>query len=326
MIEAACSCVGRFARVVVAVALLGSACTPPPDYPLVIGSLDWIGYRPLFLAQEVGLLPADQVHLVELSSETEEIRAFENGQIDVVCVTLEGALQLADAGVDIRIVLVMDVSHGADVVIGGPGIEDISGLVGARVGVETTALGAYVITRALEFAHLTLDGVEIVPLELHEHEQAFLNGSVDAVTTFEPVASRLREEGGRTLFSSRDIPGEIVDVLVVRASALEGRRQAVVSLIRAWVAALEYMESRPDEATAALARMSALSVEDYVRAQRGLRFAGRAENEAFLVGPNGLTSTVERVGAVMVEWGLLREAPSPETLLDGSIIGELGHP
>jgi len=45
---------------------------------------------------------------------------------------------------------------------------------------------------------------------------AFKKRQVDAIVTFEPVKSELLSSGANILFDSHQIPGRIVDVLVVR--------------------------------------------------------------------------------------------------------------
>lgn len=46
---------------------------------------------------------------------------------------------------------------------------------------ETTALGAYVLTRVLQSSGMTISDINIVSLEAGEHQNAYENGVVDAV-------------------------------------------------------------------------------------------------------------------------------------------------
>jgi len=50
---------------------------------------------------------------------------------------------------------------------------------------------------------------------VHEQAAAFAAGEVDAVITFASEGPALESEGARRIFDSRQLPGEIVDVLVV---------------------------------------------------------------------------------------------------------------
>ena len=57
--------------------------------------------------------------------------------------------------------------------------------------------------------------IKIVFLGVSEHERAFKNGKVDAVVTFGSARTKLLAAGAKQLFDSSQIPGEIVDVLIV---------------------------------------------------------------------------------------------------------------
>jgi len=79
-------------------------------------------------------------------------------------------------------------------------------------------------------------------------------GRVDAVVTFEPARTMLVKKGAAVLFDSSSMPGEVVDVLIVRKGYLSGSREKVRGLLRGWFKALEHMEKEPVDA---YARMNA---------------------------------------------------------------------
>jgi hypothetical protein len=61
--------------------------------------------------------------------------------------TLDEVLLLAEDVPDVRVVLVLDVSQGADVILGRPEIARFDELRGRRVGYEATALDAFMLAR-----------------------------------------------------------------------------------------------------------------------------------------------------------------------------------
>ena len=163
------------------------------------------------------------MRLVEYPSATGVLRAFRNKALEAAALTLDEALMLLEASLPVRVVTVLDISHGGDVILAHPEIETFGDLRGRRVGVEGGALGAYVLSRALQVHALTPADITIVQMDASEHEHGFADGAVDAVVTFEPMRTRLRAQGARQIFSSVEIPGEIVDVLVVHESVLKER-------------------------------------------------------------------------------------------------------
>ena len=93
-------------------------CVRDPEPPLRIGTNVWIGSEPLYLARELGYLDATAVRLVEYPSASEVLRAYRNQAIDGMSITLDELFVLAADGLQPKVILVQDVSHGADGVVG----------------------------------------------------------------------------------------------------------------------------------------------------------------------------------------------------------------
>ncbi len=170
------------ARLVLITVLAG--CQPPSE-PVRLGFFTWPGYEPLALAADLGFYERP-VRIVDYSSATQVLRAFRNTDIELGALTLDEVLLLAEDVPEVRIVLVLDVSHGADVILGRPGFARFEDLRGRRVGYEATALGAYMLARALEMHGMAAADVIPVAVQADEHERAFREDRVDAIVTFEP--------------------------------------------------------------------------------------------------------------------------------------------
>ena len=196
------------------VALLG--CQPESD-SIRIGSNRWLGYAPIYLADDLGWTAPSGIRLVEYPNTTGVLRGFRNGMLDAAMLTLDETLLLQDsaAELDLEIILVTNVSAGADALFARAPLTNLKDLAGQRIGVENTALGAYFLSRVLDQAGLRIDDLQVVSLPVHEQTAAFAAGDVDAVITFASEGPALESKGARRIFDSRQLPGEIVDVLVV---------------------------------------------------------------------------------------------------------------
>ena len=211
--------------------LLITGCEPAGDPPLSVGSNVWAGYEALYLARELDFFPDNSVALKELSSNTETLRAFRQGQLDIAALTLDEALRLSEQITDLQILLVTNISAGADKIISHPEINSVAQLKGKRIAVEEDSVGLYLLYQALQKADLGLDEVVVVPSTVNQHLQLMQNNRADAVVTFDPTAYKLNQLGFTTLFDSTQVDGKIVDVLVSRKSLLENRPQAVEQLL-----------------------------------------------------------------------------------------------
>lgn len=247
-----------------------------------VGTNLWPGYEPLYLAQHLQYFDEQDIRLVEHSSASQVIRGFRNGLLDAAALTLDEVLLLKHRGFDVDVVLVMDISLGGDVIIATPDIQNMASLKARKVGVENSALGAYMLGRALEMAGLMASDVRMVPLEVAEHEQAFVGKQVDAVVTFEPVRTRLLSQGGKIIFDSSKIPGEIVDVLIIQHDYLEQNPQRVKQLLDDWFLALAYLNQQPIKASRMIAERMQLTDDEVLASYDGLKLPSREENRQLL--------------------------------------------
>ncbi len=301
-----------FQRTLIILFLTLAGCGDEATTPLMVGTNIWPGYEPFYLAQARGLYSDREIRLIQHPSTSEVIRAFRNGAIPAAAVTLDEALLMLADGMEIKVVLVIDASAGGDVILGHPAIARMEDLRGKRVGCETTALGAFFLCRAAELHGLDCrKDISVVNLEVDEHETAFKAGSVDAVVTFEPVRTRLLEGGAKLLFDSREIPDEIVDVLVVRPEVLRDRRPQLEQLLNGWFGALAYMDAHPAEAAALMGRREQLSGDQFAAALSGLKIPGKTLNIEMLSGSKPrLMSSAGTLAAFMERHGLLHTAVS----------------
>lgn len=292
-----------------------AGCEVEPEPVLRLGTNVRPGYAPLYLVEALHPAHAQSLHLVEYQSSTEVLRAFRNNAVDAAALTLDEAMLLAESEEDPRILLVLDVSMGADALIARGAVKNLRDIKGRRVGVENGALGAYMLSRALQVAGLGLQDVRIVPLTVAEHEDAFVRGTVDAVITFEPVRTRLLARGGRCLFDSEQIPGEIVDVLVVRKSFLDRHPAVVRSVLCAWFHALDHYRTQPAVALPYMAAFLGLTERETQRALAGMHLPDFKENLAMLAGTSPtLGAPAARLSALMLQQQLLHRPTPPAGL------------
>ncbi|MEJ8821217.1 ABC transporter substrate-binding protein [Variovorax humicola] len=293
-----------------------TGCNRASEPTLRIGTNVWVGSEPLYLARELGYLEPKAVQLVEYPSASEVLRAFRNEAIDGMVISLDELFGLAVDGMQPRVVLVVDVSNGADVVVGSANMKTMKDLEGKRVAVESGALGAFVLSRALALNGMAANDVKVVHMESNEQPGAFEKGQVDGAVTFDPYRLQFLQAGARTLFDSTLIPGEIVDLMAVRASVLQKQPAAVQSVLAGWFKSIDYLEREPADAARRMGIRQQTSGEQYLAALKGLHIPSRAENLRMLGGDNPeLVSTGRRLMNLMLEAKLLPAALKIEEVL-----------
>jgi NitT/TauT family transport system substrate-binding protein len=208
--------------------------------------------------------------------------------------------------------------------MGRSGMRTMRDLKGKSVAVESSALGAFVLSRALAVSGMQAADVDVVHLESNEQPSAFEKGQVDGAVTFDPYRAQFLHAGATTLFDSTRIPGEIVDLLAVRATVVEQRPKAIQSLLAGWFAAIDYMAVEPKDAARRMGIRQQISGEQFLEAEKGLRIPSREENLRMLGTQSPqLVVTGRRLMALMVDAKLLRSELQIEGLLAPAPLAEL---
>ena len=297
-----------------------SSCLQP-KIPLRLGTNVWPGYENFYLARDLGYYDDTSIKLVEYSSASEVLRAYRNGDLEAAALTMDEVLLLATTEANLKVILVTDISNGGDVIIATSDIKTLEDIKGKKVGVESNALGAYVITRALQTVNLSVNDIEIVSLSVSEHEKAFDDGIVDAVVTFEPVRSNLLQKGAKQIFDSTQIPGEIVDVVVIREDILKNQFSSLNDLITGWFKAFDYLKENPEDAAKRIAPREQVTPEQFLESLKGLHLPNLEENKAMLSKKDtSLLNAMNKLSQVMIDNKLLSKSVDGNSLLDAQIV------
>jgi NitT/TauT family transport system substrate-binding protein len=300
---------------------IGSGCHYNLERPLRVAVNQWPGYETLYLARSLGYYEKTSIQLIDLPSGTEQVRAFRNGNVEAAAISLDQALALVDTNADVQVITVMDFSEGGDVILAKPEIANLKALRGKRVGVEANALGAYILTRALEQASLSTQDIQIISLGLSEHERAFKAGAIDAVVTFGPARINLLAANARQIFDSSQIPGEIVDALIVRQDVIERQPKAVQALVKGRFQALDYLAEHPQDSARRIAPRTGVTSDQFLQSLVGLRSPNLEENQKLLGKTDrSLLDAAQRLAVVMQRHRLLNQSIDIAPLLNDQFV------
>jgi len=265
------------------------------------------------------------LRLIEFPSNTASMTALFNGDVGIAALTLDEVLRAKEGGLDAQVILVIDESHGADVIMARPDVGGLAQLKGLRVGVEASAVGALMLSKLLAAAGLSASDVVKVDATVDRHVQAYRAGEVDVVVTFEPFASALRQEGAVTWMDSRQFPGLIVDVLAVRRDRLREDPVGHGLLLQSYFQATSDWRRAPAQVELEIAKHMQMDVKDVSSALKGLKVPELEANRAWLSGGEPrLVRSARELGALMAAEGLLRRAPDLDGLCDPAFLPQGG--
>lgn len=189
------------------------------------------------------------------------------GNLDGICMTNGDALVTGATGKPSVAIIINDYSNGNDMLIARPGIASVKDLKGKKIGLEEGFVSHLFAIKALEMNGLSADDVEIVNTPTNETPQVLASGAVDAISAWQPSSGQALKtvSGATALFTSKDVPGIIYDLLYVSAESLEKNRDEWAKVVEVWYRVVEFIndEAHFDEALQILAKRVSLKPEEY---------------------------------------------------------------
>ncbi|WP_431144687.1 putative urea ABC transporter substrate-binding protein [Pseudomonas alvandae] len=252
------------------------------------------------------------IDVVQLNDYVESINQYTAGQFDGCTMTNMDALTIpAAGGVDSTALIVSDFSNGNDgIVLKGDG-KKVADLKGMDVNLVELSVSHYLLARALDSVGLAEKDLKVVNTSDADISAAFNTDQVKAVTTWNPMLSDIKAQPGVSeVFNSSQVPGEIMDMMVVNTQTLQDNPALGKALTGAWFEVVALMNARNAAANAALEHMAKASGADLKGFQAQLDttklFATPQEALGFATSDQ-LPATMGKVADFSFKHGLLGE-------------------
>jgi NitT/TauT family transport system substrate-binding protein len=288
--------------------------------PLRLGLSLWVGLMPWQVAQEKGFFRSNNlnVEITWFPILSDQISAFNAGKIDVA-----GGLVINDLligitkGLKTKIILVTDFSSGADAIVVAPSINSIKEISGKSASVEIGTVAHLLFLQALKYAGINEELVPIINQSSDAAITALIAGKTQIAAAYEPFVSQAIKRGkGKVIFSSKDVPGLISDLLVARQEAVEQQPEAIQKLVNVWYQTLNYRNTHLQEVLPIEAKQAGTSVEEYQNLLQGFKWLTPQESLQTLQ-PGKTTQSLiysaEEVSNFMVKHKLINQKPSSIT-------------
>ncbi|MCQ2998679.1 putative urea ABC transporter substrate-binding protein [Pseudomonas syringae] len=262
-----------------------------------------------------------KIDVTQLNDYVESINQYTAGQFDGCTMTNMDALTISAAGgVESTALVVSDFSNGNDgIVIKGAG-KKVADLKGMDVSLVELSVSHYLLARALDSVDLAEKDLKVVNTSDADISAAFNTDDVQAVTTWNPMLADIKAKPGVTeVFNSSQIPGEIMDMMVVNTQTLKDNPALGKALTGAWFEVVALMNAKNAQSKAALEHMAKASGTDLAGFQAQLDttklFATPKEALEFATSKQ-LPDTMRKVANFSFEHGLLGEGAK-----DSSAVG-----
>ena len=234
--------------ILILVLLMQSSCTSASREPLRIGTNLWIGYTPLFYANERGWLAEGNIRLINAVSLYESMQMFAVGNTDAFTGTQYEYHVQRRTHPSLLPVILLDRSRGGDIIMSNRDLDTLRKSdrpVDVWLEVDSVSqelFKAFVRAKDLEgkkyrFHNLDPESISELPLQK----------TPAMLVTYEPYDDPLRSRGYRELCNSADptLHFQIIDALYVPKEVLENRHKELAALNRAIARALRDLHKDP---------------------------------------------------------------------------------
>jgi NitT/TauT family transport system substrate-binding protein len=225
---------------------------PGSAAPLTIGYSDWPGWVAWQVAIDKGWFKEAGLDIkFQWFDYSASMDAFAAGKLDANLMTNGDTLVTGSGGGKGIIIMATDYSNGNDMVVAKPGIKDITALKGKKVGVEVGLVDHLLLLDAFKKKGMNPNDVTLVNSKTNELPQVLASGQVDAVACWEPISGQAMKglPGSRPVWTSKQSPGLIYDVLAVKPTMLASHKDEWIKLIKVWGRIVKYVtdpKTQPD--------------------------------------------------------------------------------
>ena len=295
----------------------------------------YVGWMPWGYLEDSGIMDkwADKygidVEIVQFNDYVESINQYTAGAFDGVSATNMDTLSIpSGGGVDTTALIVGDYSNGNDAVI-AKGFSSLEDLKGKPVNLVELSVSHYLLARGLDTVGLEEADLDaVINTSDADMIAAYATSDVEAVVTWNPLVSEIMGSNpdAVNLFDSSQIPGEILDLMVVNTETLEANPDFGKAVAGAWYEVMGLMAAGDEEALTAMAEASGTDLEGYKAQMAATEMFFDPAAAVAQASSDSLPTTMTNVAEFLFDKGILGEgAPSADFVgveyPDGSITG-----
>jgi len=292
-------------------ALVVNACVAGQNQglnTLRVGITTWPGFDIFLYANEAGSFKERglDVEFVRFENQQDSTRAVLRGSLDAAFTSLWDVMQ-SDPGNDKPVVLmVTNVSHGADGIITQPAIKSIEDLRGKRVGAKLGTVNHLILLEALRLHKIKPEQVQIEDVSNETSIQMMQAGRLDGAVLWEPLLSDTAQKlKGNIPFTTKEVDSLVIDILVSRSKVVSDKKAALTHFISAWFDVMHAVGTKPSEVFEQVGKQLGQNGASFAKDYAGLTKGDIAMNQRMFQSQGRLKEAAKLLPQ------LLREDPRP---------------
>ncbi len=296
--------------------------------PMKIGTCVWIGYGPFYVADAMGMFKKHglDVQLQMFNDPALIPPAIAGGAVAGGMLTYDQVIGAVAQGDAQQVVMPIDYSAGGDAIVATSDIKDVKEFAGKKIAFNQLSPSDFLLSYALKSHGLTDKAIQPVNMTPEAIPAAMVSGSVKIGVTYEPNVSQILAQGKgkyHVVYSSKQAPGLITDVLVFPPKYIKAHPDAVKAAMESYLDGLEYMKKNPDAANKIIGKVLGVSADEVKAQMSGVHnltlqempnvFAKGKDTTSFYVS-GGL------IGEILKAKGQIKRVPATEETFDAQFV------
>jgi NitT/TauT family transport system substrate-binding protein len=232
-----------------------------------------IAWMPWYLANQENIFEEHstkhgiQVQFIPDNNYQDTIDKFITQEVQAIAISnIDAIAQLVRRDIEADVILITNTSNGNEAILLSPNADtSLHSLRGKTFALVKNSSRHYLFDRYLIRNQIAFDEINIVDTVENNIHEAFSKKEIYGVVTSNPNLHKLSHgKSAKVLFDSRQIPGEIFDMLIIRRETLLNYPQFAQVLLATWFSVMERLQgSRQGTTLDALASLANLTRAEY---------------------------------------------------------------
>lgn len=312
-----------------AIAATASAALAAGPTTMKIGTVVWIGYGPFYVAEALDLYKKYdlKVSLQVFNDPALIPSAIASGAIDGGMLTYDQVVGQVAAGQAQKVVMPIDYSNGGDAIVADKTITKIADFKGKKIGFNPLSPSDFLLSYALKTAGLTDKDITPINMTPEGVPAAMASGQMPIGVTYEPSLSQIVSQGGgnkfKVIFSSKNAPGLIADVLVFDDKVIKAKPAEISGIMKAYLDGMAYMKSKPAESAKIIGKFMGVTPKEVKEQLSGVYNIPMAEMPKAFMKSTETTSyfgSGDVIGKLLMAKGQIKSIPATEATIDAQFV------
>jgi NitT/TauT family transport system substrate-binding protein len=294
----------------------------------------YVGNMPIPYAKQKGIIDKwakkydINIDLIQVNDYIEQINQYTAGGFDAALMTNMDALTIpAAGGVDSTVLLTQDFSNGNDGVV-LKGKKDLKDIKGQTVNLVELSVSHYLLARALDSVGLSEKDINVINTSDADIVAAYSSSDVTSLVAWNPQLSEITKSPEANLvFDSSDIPGEIIDNIIVHTQILKDNPAFGKALVGAWFEVMALIKKGDKDALSFMAKESGTDIKGLQGQLGSTKLFDNPKETLEFVESDVIINTMKKVSEFSFNHGILGEGASDATFIgvsfpNGKVYGD----